>query len=201
MHVHGQTLADAVEAARAIAAREGLPYFEDGGSAAQLEGVAPLGRSLADHDPSLILTPIACGALAAGIALGVKDAGSDAAVVGVQVRACSRFAARWHDRPEPPSRPEETIADGLADDRIVDPAFSTCRELLADVVVVEEATIHWAVRELAARAGVLAEGAGAAALAGLATHASGLPRGKVVIVVSGQNIAPELAERILATPS
>lgn len=199
VHEHGATLHEAVDAARAIAKHEGLPYFEDGGSRAQLDGIGGLASELAAQQPAVVVAPVACGALAAGLALGLRRAGSDAAVVGVQARACSRFAARWHGTPAPPSRPAETIADGLADDRIVEPAFKVCHDLLADVVVVDEENLRSAIRELYLRAGVLAEAAGAAALAGLRTHPSAIPQGKTVLVVSGGNIADELAEEILGS--
>lgn len=200
VHLSGTTLGEAVDAARAIAEREALPYFEDGGSEAQLRGIEPLGRELAAARPTAVLVPIACGALAGGIARGLASAGSDAAVIGVQIRACSRLAARWHGYPDPPSEPTRTIADGLADDRIVEPAFGTCRTLLTNVLVVEEKDLWAAIGELHATAGVLAEGAGAAALAGLRTGGEAVPAGKVVLLVSGGNIAAELAAEVLATP-
>jgi threonine dehydratase len=197
VHLAGLDLHDAVTAARALASDNGLHYFEDGGSEAQLRGVSALGRELATSDAASVVVPLACGALAAGVAQGLRQAGSTAAVVGVQVRPCSRFAARWHGHAEPEFRPQDTIADGLADDRIVDPAFAVCKAMLADVLVVEEAAIRAAVRELHVRSNVLAEGAGAAALAGVRAHPGAVPAGKTVLIVSGANIDVSLARELV----
>lgn len=198
VHRAGATLSDAATAAQKLARELGLPYFEDGGSAWQLEGTATLGAELADAGGSgAVVVPVACGALAAGVAMGLRETGAQTPVVGVQVRACSRLAARWHGRPDPPSRPAETIADGLADDRIVEPAFGACRRLLADVLVVDEDDVRNAMRALHRVMGTLPEGAGSTALAGLRRFPSDVPAGDVVVVVSGANVAADLAADVL----
>jgi len=194
----GADLGEAAAAAREAAAAAGWAYFEDGGSEAQLDGVASLGEGLAAHGLAAVLAPVACGALAGGIARGLARGGASTAVIGVQVRACSRLAARFHDRPDPPSRPNETIADGLADDRLVEPSFSTCLALLRDVLVVDEAGLRSAMRELDAATGTMPEGAGAAALAGLRREPGAVPAGDVGLVVSGANLADELREAVRA---
>ena len=197
---HGAALGEAASHAQQLAAEAGLSYFEDGGSEWQIEGVSELGVELAAAAPDVVVVPVACGALAAGIVLGLRRAGSQAAVIGVQTRPCSRLAARFHGLPEPPSHPAWTIADGLADDRLVDPAFSTCLEELADVIVVEDDAIRSALRTMNERVGLLVEGAGAASLAALHAAPDRVGKGKVVLVVSGANIAPSLAAEILGSP-
>ena len=198
MHRRGADLGEAVTAAKAIASESGLPYFEDGGSEWQLDGIATLGEALAEHSFAAVVTPVACGALAAGVALGLRRKLTGTAVIGVQVRACSRLAARFHNRPEPPSLPTETIADGLADDRLVNPAFGTCMELLADVLVVDEADLHDAMRDLEALTGTMPEAAGAAALAGCRRFPDAVPAGDVAVIVSGANLSAEVRAAVLA---
>jgi threonine dehydratase len=195
----GESLMDCVALAERLADRDGFFYFEDGGSAAQIEGISQIGVEIGEEArPDVVIVPVACGALAAGIAGGLRRAGSQAAVIGVQARACSRLAARFHGQVDPPSRPSETIADGLADDRIVDPAYARCRELLSDVVVVDDSDIRAAIRALHGAVRILVEGAGAAPLAALVTHADQIPPGRVVLTISGANIAPDLAAEVLA---
>jgi threonine dehydratase len=196
--LQGESLMDSAALAEQLADGEGLFYFEDGGSAAQIDGINQIGVELAEAQPDAVIVPVACGALAAGIAGGLRSAGSEAAVIGAQARACSRLAARFHGRPDPPSRPSETIADGLADDRIVDPAYARCVELLSDVVVVEETDIRAAIRAIHSDVGVLVEGAAATPLAALVNCADRIPHGRVVLTISGANIAPELAAEVLA---
>jgi threonine dehydratase len=194
----GADLGEAAAAAREIARASGRAYFEDGGSEAQLAGVATLGPDLAGHGFSAVVVPVACGALAAGIADGIRRAGSSATVIGVQVSACSRLAARFHGRPEPPSRPAETIADGLADDRLVEPSYGLCLRLLRDVLVVDEDDVRSAMRLLASVTGTMPEGAGAAALAGLRRFPDRVPAGDVALVVSGANLADDVRAAVSA---
>lgn len=198
VHRHGANLAEAAEEAKRIAAESKLAFFEDGGSEWQLEGLATLGEALADRAFAAVVTPVACGALAGGVALGLKRAGATTEVVGVQPRACSRLAARFHQRPDPPSRPQDTLADGLADDRLVDPSFATCLELLRDILVVDEADLRRAMRALATVTGTMPEGAGAAALAGYRRFPGAVAPGDVAIIVSGANLAPEIRAGVLA---
>jgi len=193
----GADLGEAVAVARRVAEERGWPYFEDGGSEAQLNGIATLGEALAERGLAAVLAPVACGALAAGIALGAARRG-DTAVVGVQVRACSRLAARFHGRPDPPSRPGETIADGLADDRLVEPAFGLCLSLLRDVLVVDETELRSSMRLLDRVVGTMPEGAGAAALAGFLGEPLSVPAGDVAVVVSGANLSAELRADVAA---
>jgi threonine dehydratase len=193
----GADLGEAAEAAREIAAASRRPYFEDGGSEAQLAGVATLGEELAHHGFAAVVAPVACGALAAGIAQGLARNGAPTAVVGVQVGACSRLAARFHERPDPPSRPNETIADGLADDRLVEPAFGLCLRLLREMLVVDDADVRSAMRLAYTATGTLPEGAGAAALAGFRRFPERVPDGDVAIVVSGANVAPDVRAAVL----
>jgi threonine dehydratase len=199
VHRHGETLLDAAQKACELATGNGLRYFEDGGSPWQLDGIASLGRALAERAPGLaaVVVPVACGALAAGVAHGLRAASSSAAVVGVQARACSRLAARFHGEPDPPSRPGETIADGLADDRIVEPAFGVCQELLSDVVVIDEDDLWDAMRAIHRVTGTVPEAAGAAGLAGLRRWPARVPAGDVAVVVSGANVSREIEQRLV----
>ena len=72
------------------------------------------------------------------------------------------------------------------------------RELIDDVIVVSVDEAQRAVRELALRQHLIAEGAGGVALAAALSPRCGGNR--VAAVISGGNIDPEILSRILATP-
>jgi threonine dehydratase len=91
----------------------------------------------------------------------------------------------------------ETIADGLAT-RIPSPkTVEVLREVVDDVIEVSEAQIANAIRLLAETLHQLAEGAGAAALAGAMQLHRRLARQRVGIVLSGGNITSTQLLRIL----
>lgn len=194
LHDVGEDLKEAGAFASELAEARGIPYFEDGGLEAQLEGVATVGEELGDSSPEVVFVPIGCGALAAGVGAGLERRSRPAQIIGVQSIHFSRLAAELHNRPYTPTG-ETTFADGLADDRLIEPAFSACKTRVDDVITVEEDQLRDAVRLLWQRAGIRAEGAGAAAVAGLLAYEQELP-GRVAVIVSGGNLDPDIAREI-----
>jgi threonine dehydratase len=200
LHYLGDTLEEAVEHARQLAGDNGAVFLEDGASAAQLAGTATIGTEILEglEGVDTVITPLACGALAGGLATALKGAEQPPHVVGVQSIHFSRIAALFHDYPYQPTG-GSTFADGLADDRIVEPSFSACMEHLDDVVTVEEEELEDGVRRLWEAAGVRVEGAGAAPLAGLLRYSDRIPGKRVVLLISGANLGEADAERIFGT--
>jgi threonine dehydratase len=92
----------------------------------------------------------------------------------------------------------DTIADGLATGRVGRLAFEIVRNRLDRVVTVDDFEIGEAVLLMLERMKLLAEGAGAAALAGALKLGAAIAGRRVVIVVSGGNIDVNLLDRIIA---
>jgi threonine dehydratase len=90
-----------------------------------------------------------------------------------------------------------TIADGIAVRRVGERCLPLCEQWLDDVITVDEESIAEAVLLLLEREKTVAEGAGAAALAGMLSGS--LPvRGKhVAVLVSGGNIDVNLISRVI----
>lgn len=197
LHRNGTDLDAAAGHARSLAEQLGAPYFEDGASTAQLLGTATIGAEIAEIDPGIVITPLAVGALAGGVGIGLARRGSGAKLFGVQVEGYDAIARLLRGDP-PPDRGTATFADGLADNRIVEPAFGACRDHLSGVVVVGEPQLEAAVRDLHRERGIIAEGAGAAALAGLRELDPAHERGPIVLIVSGRNLDGRVAERLLS---
>lgn len=197
----GPDLDTAAEAARALAGETGLPFLEDGASAAQLAGTGTIASELlaaARADPiDVVVTPLACGALAGGIATVLKRSQRPPWIVGVQSTAFPRLGALLKGRPDPGISTGSSFAGGLADSRIVEPAFSACRAHLDDVVAVDDAALEDAVRAVHDALGFVVEGAAAAPLAALRVCGERIPVGRTALIVSGGNLDPADAERIL----
>ena len=197
LHRHGEDMLEAAAHAEQLARERSAPYFEDGASDAQLRGTGTIAVELAGHELDAVVVPLAIGALAGGIARTLARIEPDVRVYGVQVAGFDRIARAMETGVDAgAAQGAETFADGLADNRMKEPSFSSCRDHLAGVVVVGDEEIRAALRELHETDGVLAEGAGAAALAGLRRLPQPLGR-NVALIVSGRNIDPALAESIL----
>jgi threonine dehydratase len=197
IHEHGEHLTDAAEHAASLARALRAPLFVDGGCEAQLMGTETVGLELLDARADAVLVPLACGALAAGLVRTLSRLDPRPRVVGVQSAEFSRFSAVWHGDPDPGPTAGTTIADGLADNRLVEPAFSACAGL-DDILAVDEEALAAAVRELFDSCGVIVEGAAAAPLAALRSYPEQIPGRRVVLLISGQNIDQATASQIFA---
>ncbi len=197
LHEHGEQLTDAAAHAASLARELRAPLFVDGGCEAQLMGTETVGLELLDAHADVVLTPLACGALAGGLVRALNRLDSRPRVIAVQSAAFARFSAVWRGDADPGPAAGDTFADGLADDRLVEPAFSACSGL-DEVLTVDDARLADAVRELFDRCGILVEGAAAAPLAALRAYPDRIPAGRVVLLISGRNLDQATASEIFA---
>ena len=116
-------------------------------------------------DLDVLIIPLGDGALAGGCGVVVKALAPHTRTLGVQAEACPAMFRSWQ-RGEVVRVEGQTLADGLA---VVEPhpgAVKILRRVLDDVVLVSERELEDAIRLLLRYTHNLAEGAGAAALAG-----------------------------------
>jgi threonine dehydratase len=144
-----------------------------------------------------VFVPVGGGSLAAGMGLVFKALSPHTRVIGVQAAVAPALARAWRTGEMNEFPVGETLADGLAT-RIPSPqTVQILREVLDDMIEVSEAQIANAIRLLAETLHQLAEGAGAAALAGAMQLNRRLTRQRVGIVLSGGNITSSQLLRIL----
>lgn len=136
-----------------------------------------------------VFVPVGGGSLAAGMGLVFKALSPHTRVIGVQSAAAPALARAWHSGQNSEFPVGETLADGLAARVPCPDTVEILREVLDDVVEVSEAEIAGAIRCLAETLHQLAEGAGAAALAGAIHLSRRLARQRVGVVLSGGNIS------------
>ncbi|HLN93546.1 MAG TPA: pyridoxal-phosphate dependent enzyme, partial [Thermoanaerobaculia bacterium] len=91
----------------------------------------------------------------------------------------------------------DTFADGLATRQPYEGTFPALQEGLSGFVAVSESEIAEAVRTLLKTTHNLAEGAGAASLAGVGRLASDLAGKDVAVVLSGGNIDSATLTRVM----
>jgi len=200
VRLHGESYDEAKAFARDLAAQHGwrlLSAFDD---ADVIAGQGTVGLELDALAPDVVIVPIGGGGLAAGVALALKSAcrfGTPAhrrmRIVGAQVEGVDAMARAL--RGDLASiEPAASLADGV---RVRDPGQLTqrvLRALLDDVVIVREAELRETLVRLALEEHVIAEGAGALALAAGRRIAS---RRKCA-VVSGGNIDAAVLARLLS---
>ncbi len=197
VRLHGDTYDETKAFAAALAKQHDwrlLPAFDDPDVIA---GQGTVGLELAALAPDVVLVPIGGGGLAAGVALALKSLRGARArrvrVIGAQVEGADAMARvlRGEDATRDPA---PTLADGV---RVKEPGRLTRRvlaELLDDLVIVREAELRETLVRLALEEHVIAEGAGALALAAGRRVAG---RRKCA-VVSGGNVDAAVLARLLA---
>lgn len=148
--------------------------------------------------PLTVVVPASGGGLLAGIALRagqLATAAQPVRVVGVELVNSPAMSAALEAGQAVEVEVHDTIADGLAGN--IEPGAITVGLIarhVAGIVAVTETEIHTALRFLASEHGLVAEGAGAAALAAVLAGKIPDPGGEIVAIVSGRNIAlPTLA--------
>lgn len=193
----GTTSLERKERAEALAAERGLamvPPFDD---PAIIAGQGTVGMEIAETWPGVktVAIPIGGGGLASGCSVALRALLPKVRLVGVEpVGAASMRAAL--DAGEPVALDTiDTIADGLAPVRSGELTFLHVRELMDDVVTVEDDAIREAARWLVGRRKLVVEYSGAAALAALL---GGLVAGDgpTAVVLSGGNLDPSLLREI-----
>ena len=195
--MHGDTLAEAAAHAARLAAQEGLLFISPYDDYAIMAGQGTLALEMVEDGAPLdvLLVPIGGGGLISGCAVVMAALSPDTEVIGVQVAPYSALAQRM-------GAPAHkiggaTIAEGIA---VRDVGFETRKIIAAhvsDVLVASERCVEDAISMLAEGAKVVAEGAGAAALAGLLAHRERFVGRRVGMPVCGGNIDVRIMANVL----
>lgn len=194
---------EAVELAAARAEQTGAALIHPFDDLDVIAGQATLGLELLREVPNLarVIAPVGGGGLASGIGIALRRERPDVELVGVQASACAPLAAALDGSPDaspPPEAPAAaTIADGIALKRPGKLTLPLLRELLACVETVSEEQIADAIVLLAERAKLIAEGAGAVAVAAVLSERLAPIEGTTVAIVSGGNIDNGLLASLL----
>ena len=178
----GEGFDDAVAAARLNVETTGATFVHAFDDPRVIAGQGTMGLELAEQlppGPGTVVIPVGGGGLASGIAIGLRALRPELSLVGVQAAACAPFAGRVPTGP--------TIADGIAVKYPAELTSAILRDLLDEVVVVDDEAISQALVLLLERSKLVVEGAGAAPVAALL---QGLVPGSdpVCAVLAGGNI-------------
>ncbi|WP_433045697.1 threonine ammonia-lyase [Dactylosporangium sp. CS-033363] len=180
---HGANMGDAEAHARTLPGRLVSP----GDEPALIAGVATVYAELLERHPELdtIVVPVGSGTGAAAACLVAAALAPGCRVIGVQSQAAPAAHDSWRSGTLV-HRGNTTRVDGLATGRGFAAPQELMRAHLAEFVLVGDDAIDEARRLLARRACTQAEGAGAAALAGVLARPD-LMGASVAVVVTGAN--------------
>jgi len=191
---------DEAEAHALELATRGATYVSSYNDTGVIAGQSTIGRELDAQLPGAptVVCPLGGGSLASGLALWAADR-PGARVVAVEAERSPGFSSALAAGRLTPVEVRETLADGLAGN--IEPGavtFDLVRDHVAAVASASERELEEAVRFLARVHGIVAEGAGAAAVAGVLAGTVEHDSGPLVIVVTGRNIALARLAEVLA---
>ena len=191
------TYEDSERLAKACAAAEGLTYISPYSHPDVIAGAATVAIEILEDWPEVdaIVVPVGGGGLISGVAFAAKALSERVEVIGVETERSPAFHTSLAAGAITEVEVRPTIADGLAGN--MDPetiTFDLVRRYVDRVVLAPERAIEDAVRELVTREHLIAEGAGATAVAAL-VHGVRAAGRHAAVVVSGSNIdAARLAD-------
>jgi threonine dehydratase len=194
----GQGLHEAMEAAQAMAEEEGRVFVHPFDHPDIIAGQGTLGLELARQIPDMgtVVVCVGGGGLISGTAVALRALNPGVRIVGVQAAGCASFAPSLAAGKPLVLPTTNTIADGIAVKRPGELTLAHVAALVDDMVTVTDDELASAVVLLLERAKLVAEPAGAAAVAALLAGKIEGP-GPLVATVSGGNIDPLVLQHLV----
>ena len=195
---HGATLRaeardydEAEKQAKEFASQDGGTFISPYNDDDVIAGAATVATEMFEEVPEIetLVVPIGGGGLISGVAVAATAVAPACEIVGIEVAASNAFQVSVRAGRLVEIVPGETIADGLGGNP--DPetvTFGYIKELVDRIDTVTEEELSAAIAGLVEHEHLVAEGAGAAAVAALIGGRAGLRGGRIAAIVSGSNI-------------
>jgi threonine dehydratase len=183
-----------------IAAERDLAYINGYDDPPIIAGQGTMGMEIVEQVPDLdaVIVPAGGGGLLAGVALAVKTLRPRAKIIAVEAENVASFSAAM-EAGQPvtiPTRP--TLADGLAIPQVGANAFETAKSLVDRCLLVTEEQIAVSILRIVELEKGVVEGAAATPLAAcLSGQLPELAGKKVVLLLCGGNIDPNVLSRVI----
>ncbi|WP_448574841.1 threonine ammonia-lyase [Thermomicrobium sp.] len=188
----GRDFDEARLACEARAAADGLRYIHSANEPDLIAGVGTYALEILDSVPDLdaIIVPIGAGSGVCGTGIVMKTVDPAIQVIGVQAAGMPVVYESWRKGQLLEMTDGYTFAEGIATRVAFELPLRIIRERVDDIVLVSDEEIARAMIELL-ETRIVAEGAGAAALAAAHRIRDRLAGKTVVLVVSGGNVTLE----------
>lgn len=198
---HGSIFDEAREHCVNLAKEYGYRYVHPANEPLLIAGVATYTLEILEEFPQVeyIFVPLGGGSGAAGACIVAKTLNPKIKVVAVQSEQAPAGYLSWRQR-RLVEADMTTFAEGLATKTAYELTQRILWDRLDDFILVSDQEIKEAIIHLIEKAHTLAEGAGAAALAGAIKMRDKLQGKRVAVVVSGGNISIPQLKDVLQIP-
>ena len=164
-----------------------------------IAGQGTIGLELLEQLPDLdaVIVPIGGGGLISGVAFAIKHLNPNVKIYGVQASgAPSMLNSIEHNKIERMGF-VRTIADGIAVKEPGEHTFEYCKKYVDEIVTVNDDEISTAILALIEQHKLIAEGAGAVAVAAAMFNKGPIKGKKAICLVSGGNIDVTILSRVI----
>jgi threonine dehydratase len=196
---HGRDYDEARLKVEELAASEGWRYVHSANEPHLIAGVGTYALEMfeAVRDLDYLFVPIGGGSGAAACCIVRGAISPQTKIVGVQALGADAFTRSWRGPERVTAERVQTLAEGMATRVTFDLTFGILKDMLDDIVVLDEPDLEEAVRAALRYTHNLAEGSGAAPLAAAKRYGPKLAGKKVACVMSGGNIDMTTLIRII----
>jgi threonine dehydratase len=189
----GDTFDEAAAHARKLEVEQKLTFVHPYDDPDVIAGQGTIGMEILQQHPDpieAVFVPIGGGGLAAGVASFIKFLRPETKVIGVEPADAASMKAAIEAGDRVVLDRVGLFADGVAVRQAGVETFRLCRELLDDVITADTDEMCAAIKDVFEDTRVIAEPAGALALAGLKAYATANPArsGALIAISSGANM-------------
>ncbi|PYI77658.1 MAG: threonine ammonia-lyase [Verrucomicrobia bacterium] len=198
--LHGKDFAEARTRAHEIAAKDKQAYIDGYDDPAIIAGQGTMGLEIFEQVPNVdaIIVPVGGGGLIAGVSLAVKTKRPKVKIVAVEADKVASFSAALKAGKPTRIEIEPTLADGLAIPQVGKNAFEIAKSRVDRAVIVTEEQIALSILRIVELQKDVVEGAAATPLAAcLSGTLRNLARKRVVLLLCGGNIDPNVLSRVI----
>ena len=201
VRLHGRDFDEARLEVERLAREEGYRYVHSANEPLLIAGVGTAAAEIFEvlPDVDVIIAPAGGGSCASGACIVARELNPNARVFAVQSDAAPAVWHAYQNRSLDSYPTMQTVHEGLATRVPFEMTNKILWDLLADFLLVSDEEINDAIRVLARDAKQVAEGAGAASLAGAFKLREKLRGKKVVGILTGGNIPPERFAKLIST--
>ncbi len=195
--LHGETIAECWTVMEDIQHERGLTLVHPYDDARIIAGQGTIALEMLEAVPDLdvMVIPIGGGGLIAGNAIAARAVRPDIEIIGAEA---ALYPSVWNaltgeDRPIG----GPTLAEGIAVEHCGKLTLPVIRELVSEVMLVDEAQLERAVNAYLTLQKTMAEGAGAAGLAAMLAKPERFRGRKVGLILCGGNIDPRILASVM----
>src|SRR6266436_1942054 len=195
--LEGETVAEAQLRAETIARERGLTFVHPYDDPLVIAGQGTIALEMLEDAPDLdaLVVPIGGGGLIAGTAIAARARKPAIEIVGAEAALYPSFWNALHGENRPCGGP--TLAEGIAVKNVGILTLPIVRDLVSEIVLVDEVHLERAVNVYLTLQKTMAEGAGAAGLAAMLVKPDKFRGRRVGLILCGGNIDPRILASVM----